>query len=134
MMLCLGGSFSKFTDTSGFWHPPPTTPVNLTEVSVVIFMANILELSPSLHLKLYGRAEDAACAEHHVQQGQKIGVDVPRTATMATGFRGQYLIVVPTLNVVVVRLGHGWEDEHRWQFFAEVFDVVNPSVPGEGEG
>lgn len=50
--------------------------------------------------------------------------DVPKGAVLASGYRGQYLIVVPELNAVLVRLGHNWNPADRSNFFQSVFSIL----------
>lgn len=70
--------------------------------------------------------------------------DLPQDAYSTSGARGQYTIVVPSYNLVIVRRGLDWRDGSRglsqWDLLAEVLKAfpkrpggTKPSIPGATE-
>jgi CubicO group peptidase (beta-lactamase class C family) len=59
--------------------------------------------------------------------------DVPKSAYSTSGNRGQYVIVVPSHDLVIVRRGldYGRQGFNRWDLTREVLKAVRPISDGE---
>jgi hypothetical protein len=54
--------------------------------------------------------------------------DVPKDAYATAGNRGQYLIIVPSHNTIIVRRGldYGEQGFNRWDLTREVLKAIEP--------
>ena len=60
--------------------------------------------------------------------------DVPKTAYSTSGNRGQYVIIVPSHDTVIVRRGldYGRQGFNRWDLAREVLKAI-PAAAGDGD-
>jgi CubicO group peptidase (beta-lactamase class C family) len=60
--------------------------------------------------------------------------DVPKSAYSTAGNRGQFTIVVPTHNLVIVRRGldYGRQGFNRWDLTREVLKAIRPISDADG--
>ncbi len=66
--------------------------------------------------------------------------DIPQDAFASSGSQGNYTIVVPSYDLVVVRRGLDWEEQgpgpgmNRWDVLAEVLKAFAPREGGRKYG
>lgn len=64
----------------------------------------------------------STCVHRYIDQAKWQEGVFPESSIMMLGYKDQYTIVVPELDLVIVRLGNGWKStEHKRAFFQKLF-------------